>query len=60
MGGLLFLTPRTAPLGAMLAGGTMAGAIVVHLFVLSTGLGGAVIPFLLLIFTVVVALRRGD
>lgn len=60
MGGLLFLTPRTASLGAVLAGGTMAGAIVVHLFVLPTGLGGAIIPLLLLIFALVVGLRRGD
>jgi putative oxidoreductase len=60
-GGLLLLMPRTAPLGALIAGCTMAGAIVVHLFVLPTGLGGAVIPFALLIFTLAVGVsaRRG-
>ena len=59
-GGLLFLTPRTAPLGAAIAGCTMAGAVVVHLLVLPTGVGGAVIPFALLIFTLIVGLRRAQ
>ena len=57
-GGVLFLTPRTAPIGAAIAGSTMAGAVAVHLFVLSTGIGGAVIPFALLVFALVVGLRR--
>jgi putative oxidoreductase len=58
--GLLFLTPRTAYLAALLAGGTMAGAVLVHLFVLHTGAGGAIIPFALLIFVAVVTFRRPD
>ena len=57
-GGLLFLIPRAAYAAAVLAGGTMAGAIVVHLFVLGTGVGGAIIPFVLLVFVVAVALRQ--
>lgn len=59
-GGLLFLIPRTAPLGAIVTGCTMAGAVVVHLFALPTGVGGAVIPFALLIFTLIVGLRRAQ
>jgi len=58
IGGLLFLIPRAAYAAAALAGGTMAGAIVVHLFVLGTGVGGAIIPFVLLVFVVAVALRQ--
>src|SRR5829696_1593446 len=57
-GGLLFLVPRAAPIGALLAGGTMAGAVATHLFVLPTGIGGAIIPFGLLVFVLVVGLRR--
>jgi uncharacterized membrane protein YphA (DoxX/SURF4 family) len=57
-GGLLFLIPRTAPIGAIVTGCTMAGAVFVHLFVLPTGVGGAVIPFALLVFTLVVGLLR--
>lgn len=60
MGGLLFLIPRMAWIAAVLAGGTMAGAVVVHLFVLDTGVGGALIPFVLLMFVVVLALRRAE
>jgi putative oxidoreductase len=61
IGGLLFLTPRTAPLGAAIAGCTMAGAVATHLFVLPTGVGGAIIPFAMLIFTLAVGFsaRRG-
>jgi putative oxidoreductase len=57
-GGLLFLVPRTAPIGAIVTGCTMAGAILVHLFVLPTGVGGAVIPCGLLVFALVVGLRK--
>lgn len=59
-GGLLFLVPKTIYVGLVLAGGTMVGAIVVHLFVLGTGVGGAIIPAALLIFIVAVAARRPD
>jgi putative oxidoreductase len=59
-GGLLLLVPRTAAAGAAIAASTMAGAIAVHLFVLPTGVGGAVIPFVLLIFTLVVGFRRTE
>ena len=47
-GSLLLLVPRTARLGAGLIGSTMLGAMFVHLFVLDTGVGGAVIPAALL------------
>ena len=47
-GSLLLLIPRTARLGAALIGSTMVGAIGMHLFVLPTGIGGAIIPAALL------------
>jgi hypothetical protein len=56
--GLLFLIPRTVYVAAVLAGGTMVDAVVVHLFVLDTGIGGGMIPLALLIFIVAVAGRR--
>jgi putative oxidoreductase len=59
-GGLLFLFPKAAYLAAALAGSTMVGAVVVHLFVLGTGVGGAIIPFALLLFIVGVAIRRPE
>ena len=51
IGGLLMIVPRTALLGAALLACTMIGAILTHLFLLDTGVGGAVFPagFLLLI-----------
>lgn len=55
--GLLLLVPRTTRVGAALAGCTMAGAIVVHMFLLDTGVGGAIIPALILVFLAVVGLR---
>jgi len=58
VGGLLFLVPRTARIGAILTGCTMAGAVLVHLFVLPTGVGGAIIPVGLLVSTLMVGLRR--
>jgi uncharacterized membrane protein YphA (DoxX/SURF4 family) len=59
-GGLLFMMPRTAYGAAVLAGGTMAGAVFVHLFVLHTGVGGAIVPFVLLVFVLAVAARRPE
>jgi putative oxidoreductase len=59
-GGLLFLIRKTIYVGLVLAGGTMIGAIIVHLFVLGTGVGGAIIPLALLIFVVGVAARRSE
>jgi putative oxidoreductase len=59
-GGLLFLVPKTIYVGLVLAGVTMVGAIVVHLFVLDTGVGGAIIPLALLVFIVAVAARRSE
>jgi putative oxidoreductase len=59
-GGLLFLIPRMVSAAAVLAGSTMVGAVAVHLFVLDTGIGGAIIPFALLLFLVAVAMRRAD
>ena len=60
VGGLLLMAPRPMRLGALFVGGTMAGAVVVHLLVLDTGVGGAVIPAALLIFVVVIVLRRPE
>ena len=60
VGGVLYLAPKTVPLAAAVTGSTMVGAILVHLFVLGTGIGGAVIPAIVLAFVVVVALRRPD
>jgi putative oxidoreductase len=59
-GGLLFLTPKTVYAGAVLTGGTMLGAVGVHMFVLDTGIAGAVIPLVLLIFVIVVAGHRPE
>lgn len=56
-GALALVVPRTARLGAMLIGLTMAGAIAMHLFVLPTGLGGAVIPAAFLAFAARAARR---
>ena len=44
----LLLVPGTARLGALLIASTMVGAIAAYLFVLDTGIGGAVIPGALL------------
>jgi putative oxidoreductase len=52
--GLLLLVPRTTTFGAALAGCTMAGAVAVHLFALDTGIGGAIIPAIILAFLVAV------
>jgi uncharacterized membrane protein YphA (DoxX/SURF4 family) len=58
--GVLLLVPRTTKAGAVLAGCTMAGAIAVHMFLLDTGIGGAIIPALILAFLAVVGLRTSD
>lgn len=58
--GVLFLIPRAVYAATAVAGVTMTGAIVVHIFVLSTGLGGAIIPLALLVFIVAVAVRRPE
>jgi putative oxidoreductase len=57
-GGLLLLFPGTARVGAVLAGCTMAGAVAVHLFVLNTGLGAAIVPAALLAFVTAAGFRR--
>jgi uncharacterized membrane protein YphA (DoxX/SURF4 family) len=59
-GGLLFPIPRTTYAGAALAGSTMVGAIAAHLFILGTGVGGAIIPFILLVFLLIVTFRRAE
>jgi len=58
--GLLLLVPRTTRLGAALAGCTMAGAVAAHLFVLDTGIGGAIIAAILLAFLATVGLKAND
>lgn len=58
--GLLMLVPRTTKGGAALAACTMAGAVAVHLFVLDTGVGGAIIPAVILVFLAAVGFRSND
>jgi uncharacterized membrane protein YphA (DoxX/SURF4 family) len=60
LGGVLFLIPKTRYVGTALVGMTMVGAVLAHLFVLGTGVPGAIIPFTLLLFVVVVAMRTGE
>lgn len=57
---VLLLVPRTTRIGAALAGCTMAGAVAVHLFLLDTGIGGAIIPAVILAFLAIVGLRSND
>ena len=57
LGAIALLVPATARAGAALVGLTMAGAVAVHLFVLPTGIGGALIPGVFLGFAIA-ALRR--
>jgi hypothetical protein len=59
-GALLLIARQTLRVGVVLIGCTMAGAVVAHLFILDTGVGGAIIPAGLLIFIAVIALRRPD
>ena len=58
--GVLLLVPRTTRIGAALAACTMAGAVAVHLFFLDTGIGGAIIPAVILAFLAIVGLRSND
>jgi len=58
LGAVLILVPPTALVGAFLLGSTMVGAIFFHLFRLGTGVGGAIIPAVLLGFVVAAASRR--
>jgi putative oxidoreductase len=51
-GSALLLIPWTARLGAALIGCTMLGAMILHLFFLSTGAFAAVAPAILLVFVV--------
>jgi uncharacterized membrane protein YphA (DoxX/SURF4 family) len=60
LAGLLLLVPQATKAGAALAGCTMLGAVAVHLFVLDTGVGGAIIPAFILIFLAVLARRDRD
>jgi putative oxidoreductase len=57
-GAALLLVPRTARAGAGLIGLTMAGAIGAHLFILPTGVGGAIIPAAFLGFAVAAGWRK--
>ena len=58
LGALALLIPATARGGAALIGLTMVGAIAVHLFVLPTGIGGALIPAAFLGFAIAAGWRR--
>lgn len=51
-GSVLLMVPWTARLGAALIGCTMLGALILHVFVLSTGAITAVVPAVLLAFVV--------
>lgn len=58
LGAAALLVPATARAGAALIGLTMVGAIGVHLFVLPTGIGGAIIPAVFLGFAIAAGWRR--
>jgi putative oxidoreductase len=58
IGGLLMIVPRTAVFGAALLACTMIGAILTHLFLLNTGVGGAVFPAAFLALIVAAVRRR--
>ncbi len=58
IGGLLLIVPKTALVGLILLGATMVGAVACHLFLLGTGIGGAIIPGVILTFLIVTARRR--
>ncbi|MGB2715413.1 MAG: DoxX family protein [Vicinamibacterales bacterium] len=60
-GALLLLVPRTARIGGALIASTMLGAMVMHVAVLETGVGGAIIPAALLPLVVAAAWKgRGE
>ena len=52
LGGALLLVRRTAAGGTVLLGCTMVGAMLIHLFVIDTGIGGAIVPAFALAFIV--------
>lgn len=56
LAGALLLIPPTALLGAIIAGVTMAGAIVAHFTVLD-GIGGAVFPGAILVCLAIVGMK---
>jgi putative oxidoreductase len=58
IGAILVLIPRTALIGTVFVGSTMVGAIGCHLFLLDTGIGGAVFPAGFLILVAAAARRR--
>ena len=58
LGAALLLVPGAGRAGAGLIGLTMAGAIGAHLFVLPTGVGGAIIPAVFLGFAIAAGWRR--
>jgi putative oxidoreductase len=58
LGAILVMVPRTALLGTVLVGSTMLGAIGCHLFLLDTGIGGAVFPAGFLGLVIAAARRR--
>jgi putative oxidoreductase len=58
LGAVALFVPATARAGAGLIGLTMVGAMAVHLFVLPTGIGGAVIPAAFLAFAVAAGWRK--
>ena len=53
-GSVLLLIPWTARLGAALIGCTMLGAMILHVFVLSTGPFAAIVPAILLVLVIAV------
>ena len=57
-GGILMVVPRTAPIGTFILAGTMAGAILFHLFVLGDPFS-SIIPALLLVAIVIIG-KRGN
>jgi putative oxidoreductase len=60
-GAALLLVPHTAALGGALIAATMVGAMVIHIAVLDTGVGGAIIPAALLPLVVGAAWKgRGE
>jgi uncharacterized membrane protein YphA (DoxX/SURF4 family) len=58
LGAILVLVPRTSLIGAALTGATMVGAIICHLAILDTGIGGAVFPAVFLGLVIASARRR--
>lgn len=58
LGAALLFIPQTGRIGAAIIGVTMAGAMAVHLFVLPTGVGGAIIPAAFLGFAIAAGWRR--